>query len=210
MSENVLVAGATGGKGRLIVSLLAADSAYRPVAMVRKQEQAAQFEAEGIATVLGDLTGDLANAPAGVDKVIFAAGSAGDDVRAVDEQGTKRFIDACKASGVKKFVMLSSMGADDPYRINVLREYLLAKQAADNHLKASGLTYSICQPGYLNDGPARGSISIADHMVELGNISRKDVAAALVASLPDAVARNRLYVIWDGDIPIQQALGSLA
>jgi uncharacterized protein YbjT (DUF2867 family) len=159
--------------------------------------------------VFGDLTGDLANAPAGVDRVIFAAGSTGDDVRGVDENGAKRFIDACKASGVKKFVMLSSMGADDPYRLDVLREYLLAKQAADNHLKASGLTYSICQPGCLNDGAARGLINIADHMVELGDISRKDVAAVLVASLPDDVARNRLYVIWDGDIPIKQALGSL-
>jgi NADP-dependent 3-hydroxy acid dehydrogenase YdfG len=51
--------------------------------------------------------------------------------------------------------------------------------------------------------------NIADHMVALGDISRKDVAAVLVASLPDDVARNRLYVIWDGDIPIKQALGSL-
>ncbi len=55
------------------------DSAYRPIAMVRKQEQAAQFEAEGIATVFGDLAGDFENASTGVDKVIFAAGSAGDD-----------------------------------------------------------------------------------------------------------------------------------
>lgn len=210
MSEKVLVAGATGGTGHLVVSLLARDPAFRPVAMVRKQEQAARFEAESIETVHGDLTGDLSNVPAGVDKVIYAAGSTGEDVRGIDEDGAKRFIDACKAVKVKKFVMLSSMGADDPYRLDVLRDYLLAKQAADNHLKASGLTYSICQPGYLNDGPARGAISIADHLVELGNISRKDVAAALVASLPDAVARNRLYVIWDGDIPIKQALASLA
>ena len=47
-------------------------------------------------------------------------------------------------------------------------------------------------------------------MVELGNFSRKDAAAALVASLPDAIARDRLYVIWDDDVPIKQALGSLA
>lgn len=206
MSEKVLVAGATGGAGRLIISLLAKNPAYAPVAMIRKPEQAAMFQAESVQTVFGDLLEDVGDAPVGMDKVIFASGSAGDDVTTIDDFGAKRFIGACKAAQVKKFVMLSSMGADDPHAHDELRDSMLSKQAADNHLKASGLTSLICQPGWLNDDAPRGRINISGHLVEVGKISRHDVAAALIASLPDDVACDRLYVTGNGDTPIQQAI----
>ena len=73
--ENVLVAGANGTTGKLIVSYLRESQYYNPVAMVRKQEQQKQFKIQEVDTVLGDLEKDLSRAVKGIDKVIFAAGS---------------------------------------------------------------------------------------------------------------------------------------
>jgi uncharacterized protein YbjT (DUF2867 family) len=209
MMERVLVVGATGRTGFHIMEILARSAVYRPVAMVRRPIQAERFDAIGIESVFGDLEGDVRSVPSGFGRVIFAAGSTGSDFHGIDQEGAKRFIDACAAARVGKFIMLSAMGADAPQKHDVLREYMLAKQAADLHLRASGLAFSICQPGYLNDQPARGRISIANHLIGFGVISRRDVAATLVACLPQDVALNRLFVIWNGDIPIQQALDSL-
>ena len=80
--------------------------------MVRKKEQSVQFEKEGIKSVLGDLENDISDAIKNIDRVIFAAGSGGKNVVGVDQDGAKRLIDAAKSAKVKKFVMLSSMGAD--------------------------------------------------------------------------------------------------
>lgn len=208
--ENVLVAGATGGTGSEVMARLAGSTQYRAVAMVRRKEQAERLNARGIETVIGDLSADASHAPVGFDKVIFTAGSTGNDIHAIDQEGTKRFIDACKAARIRKFIMMSAMGAEDPYKHDVMRNYMLAKQNADTHLRASGLDYAICQPGYLNDGPARGRITLAPHLVTFANISRADVAETLVRCLPQQTALNRLFVIWEGDTPIQDALDSLA
>ena len=53
--KNVLVAGANGSTGRIIIDLLKKSEKYQPIAMVRKQEQKKHFEKENVATVLGDL-----------------------------------------------------------------------------------------------------------------------------------------------------------
>ncbi|WP_326493547.1 NAD(P)H-binding protein [Salinimicrobium sp. TH3] len=42
--ENVLVAGANGTTGRIIIDLLKKSNNYNPVAMVRKKEQVEDFE----------------------------------------------------------------------------------------------------------------------------------------------------------------------
>lgn len=75
--KNVLVAGANGTTGRIIIDLLKKSDKYQPIAMVRKQEQKEHFEKENVTAVLADLEEDLSNAFKNVDKVIFAAGSGG-------------------------------------------------------------------------------------------------------------------------------------
>lgn len=85
--QNVLVAGANGTTGRIIIDILKGSEAYTPVAMVRKEEQKERFENENVTTVLADLEDDLSQALTQVDKVIFAAGSGGANVIEVDQNG---------------------------------------------------------------------------------------------------------------------------
>ena len=206
--QNVLVAGANGTTGRIIINLLQNSKAYRPIAMVRKQDQKDRFEKENVATVLADLEKDLDHAVTEVDKVIFAAGSKGKNLKAVDQEGAKRLIDAAKSVGVKKLVMLSSMGADKPSQNKDLEAYLQAKQNADEYLRESGLNFSIVRPGQLTDTDGTGEIQLDDKLNESGKISRADVAQTLVEVLEEGVKQNQIFEILAGERPIEKAVRS--
>lgn len=208
--ENVLIAGANGTTGKQIVKLLTETQYFKPVAMVRKKEQMAQFENDGIETVLGDLENDVSHAVKNIDKVIFAAGSGGKNVIGVDQDGAKRLIDSSKNVNVKKFVMLSSMGADAPEKASELQEYLKAKHNADEYLKQSGLNYAIVRPGALTNDNATEHIQLKEKLFERGEISRADVAQTLVRVLNDDTANKVSFEILKGDTLIGKALETLS
>ena len=204
--ENVLVAGANGTTGRIIIDLLKNSENYQPIAMVRKQEQKDRFEKENVKTVLADLEKDVSHAFKNVDKVIFAAGSGGKNVIGVDQEGAKKLTDAAKNAGAGKFVMLSSMGADDPSVSNELQDYLKAKHNADEHLKSSGINYSIVRPGSLTNEGSTGKIQLQEKLNKRGEISRADVAKTLVEVLDNGVKKNQTFEILSGETPIDKAV----
>jgi uncharacterized protein YbjT (DUF2867 family) len=206
--QNILVAGANGTTGKIIVKLLKDSEDYRPVAMVRKQEQKESFELRGVSAVVADLESDLNHALKDIAKVIFAAGSKGQNLIGVDQEGAKRLTDVAKQAEAKKFVMLSSMGADDPSANKDLEEYLVAKHNADEHLKKSGMAYTIVRPGALTDDEGRGTIQLEEKFGEPGSISRADVAHALVEVLRDDTQSNQVFEILAGETPIEAAVGS--
>lgn len=207
--ENVLVAGANGTTGKLIVSYLRESQYYNPVAMVRKQEQQKQFKIQEVDTVLGDLEKDLSRAVKGIDKVIFAAGSGAhtgpDKTIDVDQEGAKNLIDESKKANVKKFVMLSAINADNPESSDSLRHYLEAKRNADNFLKNSGLNYTIVRPGALTNEAGTRKIEAALD-VERGEVARDDVAYTLVHVLNDDVAQNATFEMIEGNQRIEDAI----
>ncbi|WP_458626140.1 SDR family oxidoreductase [Winogradskyella sp. PC D3.3] len=207
--ENILVAGANGATGKQVVDLLKASQYFNPIAMVRKEVQQKQFEDDGVETVLADLTKDLTHTVNGVDKVIFAAGSGGKNVIEVDQEGAKRLIAVAKMANVNKFVMLSSMGADQPEASEELQAYLEAKQNADDHLKNSGLKYSIVRPGTLTNNEGKGTIELKEKLHKRGEISRADVAQTLVKSLNDDAPYNTTFEILEGNTIIGEALSQL-
>lgn len=206
--KNVLVAGANGSTGRIIIDLLKKSEKYQPIAMVRKQEQKKHFEKENVATVLGDLEEDLNEAVKGADKVIFAAGSGGKKVVEVDQEGAKRFTDAAKNAGAEKFVMLSSMGADNPSIGGELEDYLKAKGNADDYLQKSGLAYTIVRPGALTNEEGSGKIQLKEKLEEQESISRANVARTLIEVLDNEVKQNQIFEILDGETPIEKAVRS--
>lgn len=212
--EKILIAGATGDTGKRIVEILNNSQSFEPVAMIRKKEQQEIFDDMEVQTVLANLEEDLDHAVKGIDKVIFAAGSGGetgeDKTIAVDQNGAIRLIDASKKAGIKKFVMLSAMGADDPSKAEDLKVYMKAKHEADEHLKNSGLPYTIVRPGALTDDMGLAKVKIAEKLNEKGEISRDDVAFLLVMSLADPLAKNQVFEAVEGEEPIKSALINLS
>lgn len=211
--EKVLIVGANGTTGKQIVMKLKDSSKFEPVAMVRKEDQKAQFETENIQTILGDLEKDLTHVVKDVDRVVFAAGSGGgtsdEKTIVIDQESAKRLIDVSKLSGIKKFVMLSSIGAGHPEDSDSLQVYLKAKHLADEHLKASGLTYTIVRPGTLKNDDAVGKIETRDQFEEGGKISRADVAETLATVVSDDYAQNAIFEMIEGETPIKDALKAL-
>lgn len=211
--EKVLVVGANGHTGTKVVQLLKNHGQYDPVAMIRDESQTSKFESMGVEYRLADLEGDISYVLGGIDKIIFTAGSGSktgpDKTISVDQDGAKKLIDEAEKQGIKKFVMLSSMGADNPDSNDRIKHYLQAKHNADEHLKASGLNYAIVRPGGLTHDEHLGKIDASEKLNHQGKISREDVAQVLVASLDHAQIRNKTIEIVNGNTSIAEALASL-
>ncbi|NNG09232.1 MAG: SDR family oxidoreductase, partial [Arenibacter sp.] len=196
---NILVVGATGTTGKKVVGLLKTSQYFEPLSMVRKESQVDEFLVQDIKTVVGDLAEDVSHTVLDIDKIVFAAGSGGKNVVQVDQEGAKKIIDAAKAGGIRKFVMLSSMGADQPEKVPELKEYLEAKQNADKYLQASSIPYVIIRPGSLTNEKGTGKIQMAKSVDKQGSISREDVAKVLTKALNDDGPANEVFEIIAGN-----------
>jgi uncharacterized protein YbjT (DUF2867 family) len=208
--ERVLVVGATGTTGKKIVEILDRYRNYRPVAMVRHKDQEREFNEKNIETRLADLEKNVSHTVTEIDKVVFAAGSGGDTSKektiAVDQEGAKKLIDLVAIANIKKFVMLSAMGADSPEQSDSIQHYLKAKKNADEHLRKSGLNYTILRPGALTNEGRTGTIKLAEKLNEQGEISRADVAETLVAALHDDTLHNQTVEVLNGEADIEEAV----
>ncbi|MGB6152043.1 MAG: SDR family oxidoreductase [Pricia sp.] len=207
--ERILVAGAHGTTGKKIIHILKADKDFEPIAMVRNREQVEFFDNQDVKSVMADLEDDLSEAVKNIDKIIFAAGSGGKKVVEVDQEGAKRLIDAGKKVDIKKFIMLSSIGAGHPEKADRLKEYLKAKHNADEYLKSSGLGYTIVRPGTLNNDNGTGKIKLAKELESRGEIPREDVAQTLVLSVHGNTAHNTIFEMISGETPVEEALEGL-
>lgn len=212
--DNVLIVGANGKTGTRISKLLKASDKFEPLAMIRDKEQESKFKDLGVATRLGNLEKEHIGLVQDVDRIIFAAGAGGESSKEktiiIDQESAKRLIDVAKLKGVKKFVMLSSIGAGHPEDSDELQDYLKAKQAADEHLMDSGLEYTIVRPGTLNDNEGQGKIEWKKQFDKPGEISRDDVAQVLVDVLPTQIASGKTFEIIEGSTVIDQALKSIS
>ena len=211
---NVLIAGANGHTGRLLVEYLAKNTSHDPYAMVRDENQAGEMIELGAADVrVADLEGEICSVMEGMGAVIFAAGSGSstgpDKTISVDQEGAKKLVDAAKSSSISHFIMLSSIGADDPQ--GPLEHYLSAKKEADDYLKNSGLTYTIVRPGKLTFDEPTGKIDAAEQIeiLEDSSIPRADVAHVLAVSLDFDNVKNRVFDILSGDKDIEPVLKML-
>ncbi|HZJ35101.1 MAG TPA: SDR family oxidoreductase [Gillisia sp.] len=212
--EKILIVGATGQTGKRVIEILNNSKSFEPVAMIRNEEQKEVFDDMDVKWVLADLENEVDHALKGIDKVIFAAGSGGstgdDKTLVVDQEGAIKMINAAKKAKVKKFIMLSSMGADDPSQYKKLESYLTAKKKADEYLIESGVPYTIVRPGTLNDDLGLAKVKLAEKLNEKGEISRDDVAFILAMSLADPLVKNKTFEVLEGNKPIKASLIELS
>lgn len=212
---NVLVIGANGHTGRHIVKELSGSSQHFVRAMIRKTEQAKDMEDLGARPIVADLEQDFSYALENVNAVIFAAGSGGstgdDKTLTIDQEGAKKAVDYAKKMGIERFVMLSSMGADNPSSgPDALQFYLKAKGAADAYLKESGLNYTIVRPGALSFDEGKGKIEASTSIEDKSrDISREDVAKVLVDSLTIEETNHKVFEILSGDTLVEEALKNI-
>jgi uncharacterized protein YbjT (DUF2867 family) len=207
-----------GGHGQIALRLerLLVGRGDEAVGLIRSPDQADDLRELGAEPVICDLEGDgdVSGAIAGADAVVFAAGagpgSGPERKRTMDLGGAVKLIEAAKANGVSRYLIVSSMGAGDPPAEGgeSFGEYLRAKAEADRAVAASGLDYTIVRPGGLTDEPGTGKVRIGEQL-ESGSVTRDDVAAVLAASLRIEATIGQTFELRQGDTPIEEALAAL-
>jgi uncharacterized protein YbjT (DUF2867 family) len=212
---DVVIAGGHG-KIALHLELLLADSGHRVRALIRRPDQDSDVREAGAEPVLCDLEADddLAACVRGADAVVFAAGagpgSGPERKRTVDLGGAVKLIGAARSTGIRRYVIVSSIGADDPSAgPERMRAYLEAKAEADRQVAASGLDWTIVRPGRLTDDAGTGRVLVTEDMAVRGDVPREDVARVLAASLGNDLTIGRTFAVLGGETPADEAVASL-
>jgi len=204
--ELILVAGATGRTGRIVVQLLR-EQGYRVRGMTRNKESAIkQFGAE-IEWVQADVRDPdtLKSAFDGVDKFISAIGASNQDPQngpeLVNYIGVKNLVDTAKANRVKHFVLMSARSVEqvvnDPNQTT--NDALIWKFKGEEYLRDSGLVYSVARASGLRKSPGgeNGILLTQTDESGLGYVTRADVAAVMIECLTNPDAKEKTFKIFN-------------
>jgi len=207
----ILVLGATGGTGRLIVSQAVARG-YDVSVLVRSPEKAGDLK--GAKLIVGDARDGkvLAQALKGRDAVISALGTAASPFREVTllSSATRALVSAMKIEHVSRLVCITGMGAGDSTGHggflfdNLIFPLLLRKVYADKNrqetiVRESGLDWVLVRPSVLNDKPGRDAIRALTDISTFhgGTISRSDVAGFVLDQVEgDAWLHQSPLITW--------------
>jgi nucleoside-diphosphate-sugar epimerase len=211
----VAIAGAHGKIARRLTRLLAArgDSVR---GLIRNPDHADDVRGDGADPIVCDVevasVDEVASAIVGADAAVFAAGAGPGSGAArkmtMDRDGAIKLLEAARTAGVPRYVIISSVGAEDPPPgDDVFSVYLRAKAEADQAVAASDREWTIIRPGGLTDAPGTGRVRI-DIEPFRGRVPRDDVAAVLAAVLPEPRSVGRILYVNAGPDPIEQALES--
>ena len=207
-----------GGHGKVALHLarILTERGDQVTSVLRNPDHAEDVAATGAQPVVADIekldTDALAKLLTGYDAVVFSAGAGGGNparTYAVDRDAAIRVIDAAGQAGTRRFVMVSYFGAGPNHGVpadNPFFHYAEAKAAADAHLRASDLDWTVLGPGRLTLEPATGRIAVGASGTSKGEVSREDVALVAAAVLSDDGTIGRTIDFNNGDLPIAEAL----
>lgn len=207
----VLVVGATGETGKRVVKTLA-DRQIAVKALVRNYDNAKAVLPLTTEIVVGDLLNidTIKAAIADCTLVISAAGARPSiDLTGpfkVDYLGTKNLVDVCKAVGIERFVLVSSLCVSNLFHpLNLFGLILVWKQWGENYLRESGVPYTIVRPGGLkNEDNDQAIVMAGEDTLFEGSIPRQKVAEVCVESLFSPTAKNKiLEIVSKPEIPVQ-------
>ena len=211
----VVIAGGHGKVARRLARLLVARG-DRVRGLIRNPDHSADLEADGTHAVVCDLEAagvdQIAAAVETADAVVFAAGagpgSGAERKWALDRDGAIKLMEAARAAGVPRYLIISSIGAENPPDgDDVFGVYLRAKAEADQAVMASDREWTVVRPGYLTDEPGNGNVRVDTEPFRT-DVSRDNVAAVLAAVLHEPRTADHVLYLGDGDDPIDWAISA--
>jgi uncharacterized protein YbjT (DUF2867 family) len=211
---NVVIVGGHG-KIALRLSKLLADRGDSPRGIIRNTEQEEDLEKVGAEPILLDIENiEIDDAVSGADAVVFAAGAGPGSGPArkltVDYAGAVNLANAAQKHGVRRYLMVSAIGANHPERWSgEMKPYYEAKADADKYVEGSGLDYTIVRPGRLTDDPGTGKVDLGDGPGGTGSVTRDDVALVLAEILGADYAIGKSFDLLNGETPVAEAIAAL-
>lgn len=214
-STSILIFGATRNTGLMVASLLRARG-DNVTAFVRPTSNTTDLENLDVDTVVGDAmdieTVHAAFVGRNYDAILTTIACLSCDPMP-DYQGNANVIKAAGEAGVKRLVLVTTIGAGDSFpatsalSARFLAKMLPLKTQAEEELRASGLDYTIIRPGGLRSGRQTGNGVLSEDREAYGYIFREDLSELLVSVLDDestigktlaAVDANRRFP-WDNE-----------
>lgn len=206
--SSVLIFGATGRLGRILAYFLRNRGAH-VAALVRPQSDTAALEQLGVECTIGDALepSDVVAAMrrlrpnSAVVSLLSGKVPEGEDAvqRSAEEHGNISIIKAAKSFPIERLLLVTAIGCGEmlPYRstqaIAAFGAIVEAKSRAEQHLRASGLPFTILRPGGLTNDAASGEgILTTDPQVH-GSISRAELAVLIDRVLRDKTTRGGVY-----------------
>ncbi|GAA5037812.1 SDR family oxidoreductase [Microbacterium fluvii] len=212
MSRIIVIGG--HGKVALLLEPLLVEAGHEVGAVIRDPDQAADVVLTGANAVVADIESldqaGFIELLAGYDVIVWSAGAGGGDPRrtlAIDRDAAIRSMDAAAAAGVHRYLMVSYFGAGPDHGVdpeNSFFTYAEAKAAADEHLRAAALDWTILAPSALTLDAPMGRISVTDTSAQ--TVSRADVAAVVAACVDEPATIGRTIRFNAGDVPITDAV----
>ncbi|MEU9035876.1 SDR family oxidoreductase [Streptomyces sp. NPDC048352] len=210
-----------GGHGRIALRLerLLAARGYEVAGIIRDPEQGGDLREAGAEPVLCDLESASVEHVAGIlqgaDVAVFAAGAGPGSGAArkdtVDRDAAVLFADAAERARVRRFLMVSTMGADSRHEGDeVFDVYLRAKGDADAHLQTRlGLEWTVLRPGRLTDDAGTGLVRL-EARTGGGMVPRDDVAAVLAELVETPATAGLTLELVSGSAPVSVAVKDVA
>ena len=196
-AKKILVLGATGGTGHLIIRQALAKG-YDVTALVRSPEKGAGLT--GVKLAIGDARDEAAlrQAIRGQDAVVSALGTPPSPFKEVTllSTATRAVVNAMQAEGVSRLVAITGIGAGDSAGHGgfafdhlilplLLRNVYIDRNRQEAAVRNSGLDWTLVRPAVLNDKPGKGAPRALEDLSQFhgGTIARADVAAFIVDEL---------------------------
>ncbi|MBL1083667.1 NAD(P)H-binding protein [Streptomyces actinomycinicus] len=215
----IVIAGGHGRIARRLGRLLTVrgDSV---VGLIRNPAHGDDLSHDGIRPVVCDLeaasSADVVAALSGADAVVFAAGAGPGSGAArkytVDHQAAVLLAEAAGQAGIRRYVMVSTRGAGSPppaHADEVWTAYVHAKTAADDHVMAQDLDWTILRPAALTDDPGTGGVRLTAER-SVGQVTRDDVAEVLAALLATPATAGLVLELAQGPDPVSRAVARAA
>ena len=196
-AKKILVLGATGGTGQLIIRQALAKG-YDVTALVRSPEKGAGLT--GVKLAIGDARDETAlrQAIRGQDAVVSALGTPPSPFKEVTllSTATRAVVNAMQAEGVLRLVAITGIGAGDSAGHGgfafdhlilplLLRHVYADKNRQEAIIRQSGLDWTLVRPAVLNDKPGKGAPRALEDLSQFhgGTIARADVAGFILDEL---------------------------
>ena len=190
MTEKILVVGGTGRTGQIIVRKLL-EAGFHPHLLIRDIPKAEALFGAAVTLHQADVRDveTLIQPLQGVDVLISAVGTCapvGENCpKRVDYEGVANLVRAAQETGVRRFILISSIAVTHPeHPLNRYGKILDWKLKGENTLRESGLDYTIIRPGGLTDKPGgcKGLVFSQGDQI-LGSLSREDLAEICLQAL---------------------------
>lgn len=210
-----------GGHGQIALRLerLLSAGGHEVAGIIRRPEQGDDLREAGAEPVLLDLESaspeEVAATLQGAGAAVFAAGAGPGSGKArkdtVDRGAAVLFADAAERAGVRRYIVVSSMGADAQHAgDSEFDVYLRAKGAADDDVRSRrGLAWTILRPGSLTNDAGTGLVQLKASTGR-GMVPRDDVAAVLAELVETSATAGLTLELISGSVPVMVAVKDVA